>query len=58
VVNEEEFVQLTTDCVHVCDVLRAGIKRRDTDCLNESVKKAISDLEQSVISVADNINRC
>jgi len=44
-INEEDFVQLSADCVHVCDVLRSGTKGRDVECLAESAKKAIFDLE-------------
>jgi len=37
-INEEDFVQLSADCVHLCDVLRSGIKGRDAECLAESAK--------------------
>jgi len=45
-INEEDFVQLSANCVHLCDILRSGIKGRDVECLAESVKKVIFDLEQ------------
>jgi len=37
-INDEDFVQLSADCIHVCDVLRSGIKGRDAECLAESAK--------------------
>ena len=45
-INEEDFVQLSADCIHVCDVLRIGIEGRDIGHLSESAKKAIFDLER------------
>ena len=41
----DDFVQLGAGCVHVCDVLKSGIKG-DAEYLTESVKKVVFDLKQ------------
>ena len=44
--NEQDFVQLTKDCVGLCGVLETGLRGRDVDSLSAPVREAINDLKE------------
>ena len=37
-INDDDFVGLAEDCINICDVLWAGVERKNIDDLSNSVK--------------------
>ena len=47
-INDDDFVGLAEDCINICDVLWAGVERKNIDDLSNSVKEAIVNLGECV----------
>lgn len=51
-INDDDFVGLAEDCINICDVLWAGVERKNIDDLSNSVKEAIVNLGGASIASA------
>lgn len=49
-IDNEDSVQLSGYCFDVCETVKTAVQGNNTDDLNESVRKALGDLERCVYS--------